>query len=442
MRWFRVGLSQSDVAAEPASKRGTAAPFAQSTEKTLRVSFFGHFGSTNHGNESTLLAILSRLRSLYPDAEFCCICTNPDTVATKYAIEAVPITTRETGIWDRRIPLVRRVPTAFFGLGAQLREFRRAFRKLKGSNVLIVPGTGLMTDAYGLQDWGLYSQFKWVLMAKLRRSRVLFVSVGAGPIDRPAGRALAKASLSLADYRSYRDDASRECLKGIGFPAECDRVYPDLVFGLPEAMLATDGDRSARTRRVVGLGLMVYAGKYSVLDPRPETYTSYLDSLAVFAAWLLEHEYDVRLLLGDGDSIVIEEFRSALQARLGNHDEHRIIEQPIRSVQDLLAGLAATDVVVATRFHNVLMAMLMKKPVIAISFHHKCSSLMRQMKLSDYLHDIHHMDAQKLIGQFRKLEEDREVVERMIGVGVDEARAALDEQYNVLSQALNGRLEK
>ena len=137
-------------------------------------------------------------------------------------------------------------------------------------------------------------------------------------------------------------------------------------------------------------------------------------------------------MLGDGDTIVIDEFRSVLQSRLGTYDEERIIEQPIASVQDVLAELAATDVVVATRFHNVLMAMLLNKPVIAISFHHKCSSLMRQMKLSEYCHEIHQMDADRLIGQFRKLEQNREAVKRTIAQGVDEARAALDEQYDIL----------
>jgi polysaccharide pyruvyl transferase WcaK-like protein len=403
----------------------------RSTHKPLKVSFFGHFGTPNPGNESTLLAIVSRLRALYPDSEFRCICTNPEAVVATEGIEAIAITTRAR-IWDRDVPMARRVRMAFVGVGAELLQYGRAFRKLEGTDMLIVPGTGLVTDAFGLAYWGPYSQFKWVLMAKLRRSRVLFVSIGAGPIDRTLGRVLVKATLSLADYRSYRDDASRDYLRGIGFRATRDRVYPDLVFSLPEALLLRDHARSEGTRRVVGLGLMVYYGKYSAAHPRPETYTAYLESLAVFATWLLEHDYDIRLLLGDGDTIVIEEFRSVLQSRLGSHDEERIIEQPIASVQDVLAELAATDVVVATRFHNVLLAMLLNKPVIAISFHHKCSSLMRQMKLSEYCHEIHHMDADRLIGQFRRLEQNREAVKRTIDQGVDEVRAALDEQYDLL----------
>jgi polysaccharide pyruvyl transferase WcaK-like protein len=405
----------------------------RSTHKPLRVSFFGHFGSSNSGNESTLLAILSRLRALYPESEFGCICTHPEAVAARDGIEAVPISTRVArGLRNRDTPLARRVPMAFVVLGAEPRQYVRAFRRLKGTDMLIVPGTGLVTDAFGLGSWGPYSQFKWVLMAKLRRSRVLFVSIGAGPVDSAAGRALAKAALSLADYRSYRDDASRDYVRGIGFRAKRDRVYPDLAFSLPEELLPRRRARAEGTRRVVGLGLMQYYGQYSESDPRRETYTAYLKSLAVFATWLLEHSYDIRLLLGDGDTIVIEEFRAVLRAQLGSYDEERIIDQPIASVQDVLSELAATDVVVATRFHNVLLALLLKKPVISISFHHKCSSLMREMKLSEYCHEIDHMDADRLIMQFRKLEQNREAVTRTIGHGVDEARTALDEQYDLL----------
>jgi polysaccharide pyruvyl transferase WcaK-like protein len=321
---------------------------------------------------------------------------------------------------------------AFVVLGAEPRQYARAFKKLKGTDMLIVPGTGLVTDAYGLGSWGPYSQFKWVLMAKLRRCRVLFVSVGAGPIDSVAGRALVKAALSMADDRSFRDDASRDYLRGIGFHVRRDRVYPDLVFGLPEALLPNSDGGSEGTRRVVGLGLMEYYEKYSAADPRRKTYTCYLRALAAFAAWLLDHDYDIRLLLGDDDRFVIDDFKSVLRARVGNYDERRIIEQPIASVEDMLAELAATDVVVATRFHNVLLATLLRKPVIAISFHHKCSSLMRQMRLSEYCHELDHIDADRLIEQFRKLEQHREDVKRTIRDGVDEARAALDEQYDRL----------
>ena len=74
---------------------------------------------------------------------------------------------------------------------------------------------------------------------------------------------------------------------------------------------------------------MVYAGRYSAADPRPDTYKVYLESLADLAIWLLEHDYDIRLLLGDNDTVAIDDFRSILRTRMDGYDEERIIEQPI-----------------------------------------------------------------------------------------------------------------
>ncbi len=109
-------------------------------------------------------------------------------------------------------------------------------------------------------------------------------------------------------------------MEGIGFVKKSDRVYPDLVFSLPEAMLPHRENREA-PRRIVGLGLMAYAGKYSVANPRSETYTAYLENLAIFVKWLLANNYDIRLLIGDiCDTPVIEEFKSLLNGSLGTPD--------------------------------------------------------------------------------------------------------------------------
>ena len=107
--------------------------------------------------------------------------------------------------------------------------------------MLIVPGTGLLTDAYGLFGWGPYSLFKWSLLAKACRCKLLFVSVGAGPIYGALGRWFVKSALSLADFRSYRDDSTKQYLKSIGFHSDNDRVCPDLVFSLSETCDTSSG---------------------------------------------------------------------------------------------------------------------------------------------------------------------------------------------------------
>ena len=98
----------------------------------------------------------------------------------------------------------------------------------------------------------------------------------------------------------------------------------------------------------------------------------------------------------------------------------------------LLSQLAATDVVVVTRFHNVLLALFLNKPVISISFHHKCVSLMGAMGMSEYCQDINRLDVDRLIEQFCDLEKNAEKLRLLIKQKTEEFRKALDEQYTVI----------
>lgn len=395
-----------------------------------RICLFGNFGTANIGNDATLLAISERLRALAPDCELCCICSNPTQVTADHGLDAVPHTVRSRRIWDRALPLGKRVPAAALGVSEELREYVRAWRTLKGAEMLVVPGTGLVNDAFGLSGWGPYGLLKWSLVARLRRCDVIVLSVGAGPIDTAAGRRVVKAALSLANYRSYRDLPSKLVVEATGVHAKLDPVYPDLAFGL------SPGDSVAppepRSRPLVALGLMEYVESYSEAGPMRETYSRYLEALALFVRRLLQQDYDVKLLLGDDDTAVVEDFTNALQEQVGSYDEARVVYRPARSVQELFAEIGEADAVVATRFHNVLMSLLLRKPTIAISFHHKCSSLMREMGLADYSQEMGEIDADALCARFEALRQNAPEIARAVGQRIEEMRAALNLQYELV----------
>lgn len=405
---------------------------AERNSRQSEVCFFGNFGSSNFGNEITLQTILHHLRRQLPEANVTCICTGPEALRTTQNIETVPISPNFVKRWRLRTRLARLLRRIFIEVPSELWRWLDAFKKLKDTDMLIVPGTGLLTDAYGLWGWGPYNLFKWSLIAKLRGCEVLFVSVGAGPIYSGMGRFFVKSALSLASFRSYRDDVSMACLEGIGLPTNSDKVYPDLVFSLPETSLSYNGKKGAG-RPLVGIGLMDYAGKYSIGKPNDGIYREYLDNLVAFAGWLLTHNYDISLLIGDVyDKSLPEQFKSQLKASFGAYDGERILNQPALSAEQLLPQIAETDIVVATRFHNLLLALVLNKPVIAISFHHKCASLMREMDLTEYCHDINDMNAGRLIEQFQRLEKNAEKLKPVIRRRVEQLRKVLDEQYNVI----------
>lgn len=405
----------------------------------MTIALFGHFDATNLGNECTLEAALYHLRRRQPDAEITCISTGSEAIAPRHQIEAIPISERLFKPWGSRNRLSRLVRQVLIGVPSELCRWISGFARLRRTDIFIVAGTGLLTDAYGLASWGPYNLFKWSLIAKVCRCKLFFVSVGAGPIDSATGRWLVKSALSLADFRSYRDKSTVQCLEGIGFPAESDRVYPDLAFSLPMSV-ASHALAEGRARSVIGIGLMAYSGQYKgspdeeqngISEGSNASHLAYLESLVDLAWCLLARGNDVRLLIGDrADEGARQEFARLLRKRPACTGH--IIDEPIASVDDLLSQIAATDIVIATRFHNVILALLCEKPVISIAFHHKCVSLMRAMGLSDYCLDIDGLESDRLMEKLGDAEFNAERIKALIRAKVAEFREALDEQYTLI----------
>ena len=92
--------------------------------------------------------------------------------------------------------------------------------------------------------------------------------------------------------------------------------------------------------------------------------------------------------------------------------------------------MAATDVVVASRFHNVLLALMLNKPVMAISYHEKLDSLMASVGLSDFCQDIEHIEIDKLTQQLTALKENAENIRLRIEQAAEENRTELDAQFD------------
>jgi polysaccharide pyruvyl transferase WcaK-like protein len=67
------------------------------------------------------------------------------------------------------------------------------------------------------------------------------------------------------------------------------------------------------------------------------------------------------MLTSLADVTTTEEFKCLLRKQPSVSGEGHIIDEPIRSVDDLVSQIAATDIVVATRFHNILLAFAVRK---------------------------------------------------------------------------------
>ena len=121
-----------------------------------------------------------------------------------------------------------------------------------------------------------------------------------------------------------------------------------------------------------------------------EAYLAYVAKVTRFVSWLLERGYDVRLLIGDVsyDTRSKNDVLQRLRDSAAPPAEGRVVAAPINSPEQLLEEIGRTDVVVAMRFHTALLALMLQKPVVALSYHQKCIALMESVGLPQYFHDI------------------------------------------------------
>ena len=406
--------------------------------KIKKVSFFGNFGTQNLGNECTLQAAVYNVRKYLPDVEVSCICSDDQDTRDRHNIPAFPMRTQNARkvkykwVFNRKTPIIKYLRRIFIRIPMEIFEWVTAFETLKGTDMLVMTGTGMLGD-FGIGPFELhYEILKWTTLAKLRRSRILFLCVGGGPIDHRISRLFIKTALSLADYRSYRNYFSKQYMENIGFDTSSDSIYPDLAFSLPtDAMI--DPKDTATTKQVIGVGLMEYYGRSCSRLQGETIYQNYMTKLVTFVEWLLRNKYVVRLLIGDVlyDKRVKQDIITSLEQRGVTYEKGQVIDEPVHSVEALVAQIGKTDMLIGTRFHNILLALKLCKPVVAISYHAKIDSLMSDFGLGAYCQNIDDFNADKLIEQFLELRDDGNVVP-FLKRKVDEYQTALASQYSLI----------
>jgi polysaccharide pyruvyl transferase WcaK-like protein len=214
-----------------------------------------------------------------------------------------------------------------------------------------------------------------------------------------------------------------------------DLVYPDLAFSLQSTLLPAF-QNVGKQRPVFGIGLKDYLGPEGLRDRHNNrTYRDYLNTLGDLVAWLCERKYMVRVIIGDVlyDSDVKQDFMQLLQERGLMNSECQIVSEPVLTVKELLSQIAAVDFLVTSRFHNLVLALMLNKPVVCLSDHGKLDSLMTEIGLTEYCLPLANVDFDNLIDRLVKLEKNGEALRLYIKRKTEEYRRTLDEQYTLIS---------
>jgi polysaccharide pyruvyl transferase WcaK-like protein len=411
-----------------------------------RIALLHHTGGGNLGDDAIIDSIINNIRHRWPGATIAAISMNPGDTARRHGIASYPMRRHTWALgykpavpgangasgrgllhWIRttRNPLIR-LPRAVF---SELAFLVASGRRIKTFDVMILGGGGQLTDRSG--PWGFpYAIFAWFLLGKSARLKCVVLNTGAGPLINPLSKFLITRALLAADYVSFRDEESQALARKIGFTGP-SHVFPDNVYALDISALCSDSPKR-RDQPLVGIAPMPYP-----VDPPFDAnkdkiiYEELVAKFATFASLLSHSSYRLAIFGTDigADPAAIQDLRTTLEA---DYHISTPLYDPIESLDNLLFRMSAFDYVVTCRFHGVVFAHLLNKPVLAIAHHPKVTNLMNALGLSKYCVDIRTFDPRSLADTFECLVKDRDEVKSRMASNLKNYKSRLRVQFDEL----------
>jgi polysaccharide pyruvyl transferase WcaK-like protein len=214
-------------------------------------------------------------------------------------------------------------------------------------------------------------------------------------------------------------------------------LCPDLAFSLPTPSAELE-------RGTVGVGVMAFYGTSEERDQAQSLYDRYLEQLLSLVQWLVDRGRTIRLFTGDQvDEQVIDAVFAHLRTSRPDLPAQQVRYEPVRSLDALMEQLAAAEIVIATRYHNVLCALKCSRPTIALGYGVKHRDLMAQFGMTAFYQDVRGLDQEVLREQIVQLEADPDRWERLLAERNRTMQADAAELFtfidDVLAPTLPGR---
>jgi polysaccharide pyruvyl transferase WcaK-like protein len=328
----------------------------------------------------------------------------------------------------------------------EIKHFIHAYRFLRSHTLLVIAGGGQFDEEWG-GPWGHpYALFKWTLAARLAGVPCAVASVGVCKLDRRWSRLFVRFVLRSASYRSYRDRQSRSIAASLVLSAGNDPVVPDLALGIsangvPES---ATGRPPFGGQRVIAISPIAYKRPQFWPSESRDTYSRYTAEMKSLLLKLIERDY--RLLFfwsstpDDQTALaeILAQFDADEQTLLRSHTATASIE----NWPDIVAALRDVHMVVASRLHSIVLSLVARVPVLAISFDSKVDRMMQELGHAAYLLDIHSFTSDQALTKLREIEAEMEGYRRDVTRFGEDAVACLDRQFDRLAMmAQPGREE-
>lgn len=293
----------------------------------LRIVLSGYYGFDNVGDEAILYAIIQSLKEYYPEVGIVVLSNKPEKTAHTYGVEAV-------NRWN--VAEVAKV--------------------IKGADGLISGGGSLLQDETGRKSIPYYAGV--MKIAQFLKKPVFVYAQGMGPVASRINRMIMKNTLQAAELLTVRDESSRQLLKEIGIKQPV-QIVPDPVMGIDATGFQSGWmEHKQFTGRIISV---------SVRDWTDDL--SYLKKVAASLEVLSKNGHNIVMVPMHGK----HDWKTSKRVTDMMKEEVHILPYE-SSIQEKMAAIKDSDVLLGMRLHALIFASTGMTPFAALSYDPKIDS--------------------------------------------------------------------
>ena len=417
-----------------------------------RIGILYPSGWGNLGDEAILQATFQALRDRWPRVDLRAFTLHPAKTAANHNVVAEPLTGLNRPLFcaprtdepllvraaeslarrTRRVPLIWRVTKWASNRTADVvfesRSVLRARRWLKTADLILASGGGQLDDVWG-GAWGQpYALARWAWQAKRAGVPFAFLSVGFGGASGWLSRRFLRYAVDNSVYCSVRDQGSRALTEGLGLRKSIG-VVPDLAFSL-------ECDRSTTSSRPgfdIGVSPMTYLRPGSWPDADRLEYDRLVRLWADLVSSIVSEGNRAKLFVSaPEDMVAVNDVWDRLteETRLGTS-----ITQSMNP-DSLLKFFRGVDVVISSRLHGVVLAMVAGRPIVALSHERKVRTVMRDAGASAFCAELATATVSESMAMIHNVLDDLDSCGERLRGYVREAKTAVTEQHDLLPQLI------
>jgi len=335
-------------------------------DNKMKIGVVGNYGNNNQGDEAILEGVLIQLEKAYPvkRKDILVFTNSPEQTKEKFGVQVRKLYYKKS--------------TAPTTLVATVLKHRPVIREL---DLLIIGGGGILMDLYvhSLVLFGMYGK-----IAQYTKTPYVIYGAGAGPIQTLKGKIILRSLVNHAEMVTVRDEASKNVLQSIGVKREIIAIADPAFYLTPPLM-----EKKEEPRKTIHIGVTAvpyYHANYWPSEDRKK-YNNYVTGMARNLERLLDKDPRIRVTFFSTkhpqDTAVSKDIVKQMQ----NKNRCMVYDERLDQ-QEILEKIGEQDLIIGTRLHSLILALVACKPIIAVAYHHKVEDFMKENHSQDCLLSI------------------------------------------------------